>query len=113
MKKILSMLTLMTLALLLAVPVFAASKPIDVFINGSKVSFKAGTPYLENNSVLVPFRAIFENLGLEVLWDAKTGTVTGTGSNLKIQLKLIAARLKESQPNTVGKLEDEPPPPHY
>ena len=92
MKKILSMLTLMTLALLLAVPVFAASKPIDVFINGSKVSFKAGTPYLENNSVLVPFRAIFENLGLEVLWDAKTGTVTGTGSNLKIQLKIGSNR---------------------
>jgi len=34
-------------------------------------------------------------------------------ANLKIQLKLIATRLKETQPNTMGKVEDEPPPPHY
>ena len=34
-------------------------------------------------------------------------------ANLKQQLKLIATRLKESQPQSVAKLEDEPPPPHY
>ncbi len=34
-------------------------------------------------------------------------------SNLKIQLQLIATRLKESQPSGFGKMEDEPPPPHY
>ncbi len=34
-------------------------------------------------------------------------------TNLKLQLKLIATRLKENQPNSIGKQEDEPPPPHY
>ncbi|WP_206483227.1 SlyX family protein [Thalassotalea sp. G2M2-11] len=34
-------------------------------------------------------------------------------TNLKIQLKLIATRLKESQPQSTDKQEIEPPPPHY
>lgn len=92
MKKLLSLLSISLLALILAVPAFAASKPIDVYINGSKVSFTAGTPYLANNSVLVPFRVIFEKLGLQVLWDAKTGTVTGKSSNLAISLKIGSNR---------------------
>ena len=92
MKKIFSLVAVVTLALVLAVPVFAAQKPIDVYINGSKVSFNAGAPYLQNGSVLVPFRAVFEKLGLNVLWDAKTGTVTGTGPDLKIQLKIGSNR---------------------
>ncbi|MDQ0193850.1 copper amine oxidase N-terminal domain-containing protein [Paenibacillus wynnii] len=92
MKKLLSLLTMLILAFVLAVPVFAASKPIEVFINDSKVSFNAGAPYLQNGSVLVPFRAVFEKLGLKVLWDAKTGTVTGTGSDLNIQLKIGSNR---------------------
>lgn len=92
MKRFLSLLSISLLTLILAVPAFAASKPIDVYINGSKVSFTAGSPYLANNSVLVPFRVVFEKLGLQVLWDAKTGTVTGKSSNLAITLKIGSNR---------------------
>lgn len=92
MKKILSLFTISLLALILAVPAFGATKPIDVYINGTKVAFPAGTPYLQNNSVLVPFRVVFEKLGLQVLWDAKTKTVTGTSSNLAITLKIGSNR---------------------
>lgn len=77
---------------MLAVPAFAADKPIKVYINGSNVAFTAGSPYLHNNTVLVPFRVVFEKLGLKVLWDAKTGTVTGTGPNLAIRLKVGSNR---------------------
>jgi hypothetical protein len=91
-KRLLSLISISLLALILAVPAFAASKPIDVFINGTKVAFTAGSPYLENNSVLVPFRVVFEKLGLQVLWDAKTGTVTGKSSNLAITLKIGSNR---------------------
>jgi hypothetical protein len=87
-KKYLTLMVAGLLALVLAVPAFAAAKPIDVYINGSKLSFTAGSPYLQNNSVLVPFRVVFEKLGLKVLWDAKTGTVTGTGPNLSVSLKI-------------------------
>ncbi|OKP85165.1 hypothetical protein A3844_17025 [Paenibacillus helianthi] len=92
MKKFLSLMGISLLALMLAVPAFAADKPITVNINGSNVAFTAGSPYLKNNSVLVPFRVIFEKLGMKVLWDAKTGTVTGTSSNLEITLKIGSNR---------------------
>ncbi|MEK5399204.1 copper amine oxidase N-terminal domain-containing protein [Paenibacillus sp. FSL K6-2859] len=106
MKKFLSLISISLLALILAVPAFAASKPIDVYINGSKVSFTAGSPYLANNSVLVPFRVVFEKLGLQVLWDAKTGTVTGKGSNLAITLKIGSNRATVN--GTVKKLTTAP-----
>lgn len=92
MKKILSLLGVASLALVLAVPAFAAAKPLGVFINGNKVSFNAGTPFMQNSTVLVPFRAVFEKLGLEVLWDARTGTVTGTGPDLVIKLRIGSNR---------------------
>ncbi|ULO08373.1 copper amine oxidase N-terminal domain-containing protein [Paenibacillus sp. 19GGS1-52] len=92
MKKLLSLLSISLLALVLAVPAFAAAKPIDVYINGSKVTFTAGSPFLQNNSVLVPFRVVFEKLGLQVLWDAKTQTVTGKSADLVISLKVGSNR---------------------
>ncbi|WP_340025638.1 copper amine oxidase N-terminal domain-containing protein [Paenibacillus sp. FSL K6-1096] len=92
MKKLLSLLGISLLALVLAVPAFAADKPIQVYINGSSLTFAAGAPYLKNNTVLVPFRAIFERLGLKVLWEAQTGTVTGTGPDLNIRLKVGSKR---------------------
>lgn len=91
-KKLLSLLSISLLALVLAVPAFAAAKPIDVYINGSKVTFTAGSPFLQNNSVLVPFRVVFEKLGLQVLWDAKTQTVTGKSADLVISLKVGSNR---------------------
>lgn len=98
MKRFLSLLSISLLALILAVPAFAASKPIDVYINGSKVSFTAGSPYLANNSVLVPFRVVFEKLGLQVLWDAKTGTVTGKVQILRLPSKLAVTALLLTEP---------------
>lgn len=92
MKKFFSLLGISLLALVLAVPAFAADKPIQVYINGSSLTFTAGTPYLKDNTVLVPFRVIFEKLGLQVLWDSKTGTVTGTGADLNISLKVGSKR---------------------
>lgn len=88
MKKISAILGTSLLALALAVPAFAAEKPISVYVNGTNLTFPAGAPYLDNNSVLVPFRVVFEKLGMQVLWDAATGTVTGTSDSLTISLKI-------------------------
>lgn len=106
MKKLLSLMGISLLALMLAVPAFAADKPIKVYINGSNVAFTAGSPYLKNNTVLVPFRVIFEKLGLSVLWDAKTGTVTGTSASLTISLKIGSSRATVN--NLVKKLATAP-----
>lgn len=87
-KKLSAILGTSLLALALSVPAFAAEKPISVYVNGTNLTFPAGTPYLDNNSVLVPFRVVFEKLGMQVLWDASTGTVTGTSDTLTITLKI-------------------------
>ncbi len=45
-------------------------------------------PVLINNRAFVPMRAIMEELGLEVSWDAKTKTVTGTNDTISISLTI-------------------------
>lgn len=92
MKKIVSLISASLLALVLAVPVFAAQQPIKVYVNGSNVSFTAGSPYVKNNTVLVPFRVIFEKLGMQVQYNAKTGTITGTSPMLTMSLQIGSKR---------------------
>lgn len=63
----------------------AAERPIRVYLDNKLVKFEV-QPILENGTTLVPFRAIFEKLGLAVGWDAATETVTGTKDGLTIEL---------------------------
>ncbi|UQZ84668.1 Protease inhibitor precursor [Paenibacillus konkukensis] len=63
----------------------AADKPIRVFLDNKQINFEVD-PVLENGTTLVPFRPIFEKLGLEVGWDEETQTVTGTKEGLTIRL---------------------------
>ncbi|MBE1443740.1 stalk domain-containing protein [Paenibacillus sp. OAS669] len=63
----------------------AAERPIRVYLDNKLVKFEV-QPVLENGTTLVPFRAIFEKLGLTVGWDADTQTVTGTKDGLTIEL---------------------------
>lgn len=63
-----------------------ASAPA-VFVDGSQLTFEAN-PFIDNGSTLVPFRAIFEKLGLTVKWDGATQTVTGSNDQLNIELKI-------------------------
>ncbi|WP_049895092.1 stalk domain-containing protein [Paenibacillus antibioticophila] len=60
---------------------------IMVLLNGEIVTFQV-PPIKQNGSVLVPFRAIFEALGLKVDWDSKTQTTTGSKSGTSIKLKV-------------------------
>lgn len=60
---------------------------IMVLLNGEIVTFQV-PPIQQNGSVLVPFRAIFEALGLKVDWDSKTHTITGSTSGTSIKLKV-------------------------
>lgn len=48
--------------------VCSASEDIVVTINGNKVEFDA-MPFVENDRVLVPVRAVAETIGASVLWD--------------------------------------------
>ncbi|MDR0267838.1 stalk domain-containing protein [Paenibacillus sp.] len=60
---------------------------IMVLLNGEIVKFQV-PPIQQNGSVLVPFRAIFESLGLKVDWDPKTQMITGSKPGTLIKLKV-------------------------
>ncbi|NHN33197.1 copper amine oxidase N-terminal domain-containing protein [Paenibacillus agricola] len=60
---------------------------ITVKYQGIPIIFE-GTPILENGSVLVPFRGIFETLGLKVGWEPTTKRVTGTSEFVKIDMTI-------------------------
>lgn len=88
-RKILPLLLLSLIMAFAAGTVQAAEEqPIRVFMeDGAELKFEAD-PFLKDGSTLVPFRAIFEKLGLEVGWDGDTETVTGSTYNLDIQLQI-------------------------
>jgi len=94
-KRLSVLLTLiMVLVSLNPVISFAGEQPIKVVVNGELVEFDV-QPTMVNGRVLVPIRAIFEKLGLEVGWDAKTQTAIGTKDGITIELpigKKIAIR---------------------
>jgi len=60
----------------------AASKPVHVFVDGVPISKGINV----NGSIFVPFRGIFEKLGLKVSHDAKKKEVTGTRTGLTVKL---------------------------
>jgi hypothetical protein len=68
------------------------STPIDpngvkVEINGRPIIFDV-QPIIKNGRTLVPLRSIFEVLGADVKWDAKTRTVTAEKEGKKIILTI-------------------------
>lgn len=60
---------------------------IMVQLNGESIKFQA-PPIRQNGSVMVPFRTIFEKLGLKVEWDSTTQTIRGSKPGTLIKLKL-------------------------
>lgn len=65
----------------------AAAENKDVFVklDGDQINF-AVQPEILNGTTLVQFRPIFEKLGLKIVWDGETQTITGTNEKTQIQL---------------------------
>ncbi len=64
-----------------------AKSGIDVTIEGLPVAFDQ-KPLLVEGSLLVPFRPVFEKLGLTVQWDNSSATVSGTKPGTQIKLRI-------------------------
>lgn len=60
---------------------------ITVLFNGNELSTDV-EPYIKNDSVLIPARAIFEALGAEVDFDAETKTVTANRGDVKTEISI-------------------------
>lgn len=60
-----------------------SAQDISVIVNGENVDFGLydnALPYIENNSVMIPIRAIAEALGADVGWESSDKTVTIDGT---------------------------------
>lgn len=69
------------------VNIAAASNDISVVVEGRKLSFDQ-PPIIHNGRTMVPMRAIFEALGLEVNWYADTQTAAGWNLDKAIQIRI-------------------------
>ncbi|ARU60472.1 hypothetical protein CBW65_04830 [Tumebacillus avium] len=59
----------------------------DVYVDGEKLPFDV-KPINDRGRVLVPLRMIFESIGAEVTWEAKTSTVVGKKDGVTIRLPI-------------------------
>jgi ketosteroid isomerase-like protein len=64
-----------------------ADDGIKVVIEGREVRFDS-PPVVDQGNTLVPFRVLFEKLGLSVEWIQATKTVVGKGGGVAIELQL-------------------------
>ena len=81
-----------------------ASSNIKVLLEGQELKFDV-PPQIVEGRTLLPLRAIFEALGLEVEWDNETKTISGTAEGKEIILKLDS---KDAKVNGVNKTLDVP-----
>ncbi|OMD83051.1 MULTISPECIES: copper amine oxidase N-terminal domain-containing protein [Paenibacillus] len=87
MKTISSLIAATLLSTAIAWPVHAAEKPISIQINQQQLALKGQAPFNDNGTIVVPFRPVFEKLGLSIDWNHTTGTITGTKEGLTITLR--------------------------
>lgn len=94
MKKLIKILTLITLLAIFVSPVDTYANTLDrevtIHIDGKPVQFNKdlGYPIVENGRTLVPVRIISEDMGYEVKWDNPTQKVTISDANTKIEFKI-------------------------
>jgi hypothetical protein len=89
-KSFLLTIMLMFVLCFTATNVFAAAatpKTIDVLVDRDLIVFSVN-PVLESGTTLVQFKPVFEKLGLEIVWDAKTRKVIGSSKDLNIELTI-------------------------
>lgn len=87
MKKFISLLLVVGLALSSTTLTFANENEISVYVEGQKVSFDV-PPQTINDRTMVPIRAIFEVMGATVNWDNATQTAICTKDNSVVKMTL-------------------------
>ena len=88
-KKLLSLALASAMTLSMAVTAVSADSDIKVLLNGKELSFDV-PPMVVDNRTLVPFRAIFEALGYDVVWDqAEPQLIKGTkGGSIELKMEI-------------------------
>lgn len=66
----------------------AAEKPVGVWIDGTEIKLGDSNPVVEKGTTLVPMRPLLEKLNVNINWNKKTQTVTGTKNGLALSLTI-------------------------
>lgn len=85
-KKILCILLISILFIGSAMPVYSENQAVEVKLNNMALTFDV-SPISVQGRVLVPLRIIFEELGMEVVWDGATKTITGSKDGVTVKLQ--------------------------
>lgn len=88
MKLLPGFIAVLTLSSAISLSASAAEKPITVQIDQEQLQLTTNAPLNDGHAILVPMRPIFEKLGLNVVFDAKTSTITATKEGVVIKLQL-------------------------
>jgi hypothetical protein len=72
----------------LAAVAVANAQDIGVTVDGRPVHFEGQRPIMVNNSVLVPLRGVFEDMGAQVLWNQERQQVTAIQGDKRIRLNI-------------------------
>lgn len=86
-KKLAILLSLALIMTMFAVPVLAEEPAASVVIDGKAVSFDVA-PVNDNGRLLVPLRAIFEQMGATVTWDDATQAATAVKGDKKVVIAI-------------------------
>ena len=88
MKKFISLVLAVSLAISSMIYVSAADEGIRVYLEGSKIDFDV-PPQTINDRTMVPIRAIFDAMGANVDWDDITQTAISTKDSTTVKMTLI------------------------
>lgn len=96
-KRIAVWMMLISCVAVLAAPFQAAAATnsnVKIVIDGEALTLdSASSAFVEKNRTLVPVRGVFEQLGLEVDWNASAKRATIKGEDLTIEMKLGASQV--------------------
>ncbi|KNY26541.1 stalk domain-containing protein [Pseudobacteroides cellulosolvens] len=89
-RKSVSCVLILCLFIIVNIPMFsfaADNKSISVYLNDTKLQFDV-EPYIKNGRTMVPFRKIFESLGVSMSWNAANKTISANASSTNIFIQI-------------------------
>lgn len=77
----------------------SAKQTVSVYLKGQRMNFDS-SPIIEAGTTLVPVRTIFEALGMDVVWDDTTNSITAQKDGLNITV-VIGSRTATTNEETI------------
>jgi hypothetical protein len=105
MRKLMMILTLISLVMLFSVVSFARTVYPRVTINGALVKFPDTQAFInQDGRTMVPVRFVAENLGFDVQWEASTRTVKISGRDSVLELVIESSAIKRNKSGALDTL---------